>query len=425
MEDLGFEVTPWTSSFDWDAKEYLIDKAKELDYPIDGLVGRFDDIAYGESLGFTGHHSRAAFAFKFEDEIADTTLKDIEWSLGRTGVLTPVAVFNPVELEGSEVERASLHNLSVMSALLGETPHIGQSIKIFKANMIIPQVKSADTEWPCYVQDLLIDIPISCPVCGGPTIRDTQNESTVLLCANPECEGKLITKLDHYAGKKGLDIKGLSRATLEKLIDWGWVNSITDLYKLYPHREEWIKKPGFGIRSVDKILEAIETSSHCDLDKFICALGIPLIGSVASKELAKQFETWDNFIEAVKNFKFYELSNFGIEMHNAMKNYNYSEAIGLAGHYITFNIPKVEQENQNLDGIVFVITGSVKQFKNRDDLKNKIENLGGKVTSAVSRNTNYLINNDKNSTSSKNKTAQSLGIPVLTEQEFIETFRIT
>lgn len=426
LEDLGFEVTPWTSSFDWDAKEYLIDKAKELGYPIDGLVGRFDDIAYGESLGSTGHHSRAAFAFKFEDETADTTLKDIEWSLGRTGVLTPVAVFNPVDLEGSEVERASLHNLSVMSALLGETPHIGQSIKIFKANMIIPQVKSADTEWPCYVQDLLIDIPISCPVCGGPTIRDTQNESTVLLCANPECEGKLITKLDHYAGKKGLDIKGLSRATLEKLIDWGWVNSITDLHELYPHREEWIKKPGFGIRSVDKILETIETSSHCDLDKFICALGIPLIGSVASKELAKQFETWDNFIDAVKNFKFYELPNFGIEMHNAIKNYNYSEAIGLAGHYITFNIPKVaEENNKNLDGIIFVITGSVKHFKNRDELKKKIENLGGKVTSAVSRNTNYLINNDKNSTSSKNKTAQSLGIPVLTEEDFIETFGIT
>ena len=425
LENLGFEVVDWTSSWDWDAKEFLIERAEEKGYPIDGLVGRFDDIIYGESLGNTGHHSRAAYAFKFFDEVYESELIDIEWSAGRTGVLTPVAIFEPVEIDGAIVERASLHNLDVMEELL-EVPYVGQKLRIFRANMIIPQIHDADG-LPNEGSVTLIKIPNTCPICGEKTLKVKNCETHELICSNPNCTGKLINRLDFFVGKKGLDIKGLSKATLEKLLDWGWINSLKDIFELKNYRNEWIKKAGFGVKSVDNILNAIETSRKCDLDKFICALGIPLIGSVASKALVERFDTWDDFQNAILDrFDFSKINNFGTEMSRSLLSYDYNESNEIVNNYIDFN-KKEEVINQtmsdNISGKIFVITGKTNVYKNREELKIIIEANGGKVSSAVSSKTNYLINNDIESTSSKNKTAKSLNIPIITEEDFLKMLK--
>lgn len=275
-----------------------------------------------------------------------------------------------------------------------------------------------------------IDIPKVCPVCGGETeIRESVSGTKELFCLNPNCDGKLINKLDHFCGKKGLDIKGLSKMTLEKLIDWGWVTTSVDLFTLGEHRTEWIAKPGFGVKSVDKILEAIETSRHCDFSQFIAALGIPLIGTTIAKELVKTFPTWDEFYNAIKTqYPFYTLQGFGYEMHSALHSYNYDIACRLTNDFIIFNSMKIIENNDvnttSLENMTFVVTGKLTHFKNRDALVAKIESLGGKVTSSVSKNTSYLINNDIESNSSKNKTAKALNIPILSEEDFLQTFGI-
>ena len=425
IENLGFEVVSWTSSWDWDAKEFLIEEAERAGYPIDGLVGRFDDVAYGSTLGNTDHHSRAAYAFKFFDEVYESELIDIEWSAGRTGVLTPVAIFEPVEIDGAIIERASLHNLDVMEELL-EVPYVGQKLRIFRANMIIPQIHDADG-LPNEGSVTLIEIPNTCPICGEKTLKVKNCETHELICSNPNCAGKLINRLDFFVGKKGLDIKGLSKATLEKLLDWGWINSLKDIFELKNYRNEWIKKAGFGVKSVDNILNAIETSRKCDLDKFICALGIPLIGSVASKALVERFDTWDDFQNAILDkFDFSKINNFGTEMSRSLLSYDYNESNEIVNNYIDFN-KKEEVINQtmsdNISGKIFVITGKTNVYKNREELKIIIEANGGKVSSAVSSKTNYLINNDIESTSSKNKTAKSLNIPIITEEDFLKMLK--
>ena len=404
----------------------LQEEAKKLGYPIDGIVFKFDDIVYGQSLGETSHHFKNAMAYKFYDETYPTALKSIEWTMGRTGVLTPVAVFEPIDIDGSTVERASLHNISVMEELSGGFERIGDILYIFKANQIIPQVSTWEHVGE-YSKETHLNIPTICPICGGETAVKMDNESKMLICTNPNCAGKLINKLDHFCGKKGMDIKGLSKATLEKLINWGYVNSCSDIFTLNIWMEKWINKPGFGVKSVDKILTAIESSRHCELHQFIAALGIPLIGTTASKQLTKVFKTWNEFIEAVESgYKFYHLDNFGLEMHQAIVSFNYNEAKYIADNYLSFNsiIEENTSQTASLEGMTFVITGKLTHFKNRDAIKDKIESLGGKVTGSVSKNTNYLINNDVESTSSKNKTAKSLGIPILSENDFIQTFGI-
>ena len=275
-----------------------------------------------------------------------------------------------------------------------------------------------------------IDIPKECPICGGLTeIKLSDSGVKNLICTNSNCAGKLINRFDHFCGKKGLDIKGLSKATLEKLIEWGWLEDTLSLFKLSKYREEWIQKSGFGVKSVDKILAAIDTGRQCELHQFIAALGIPLIGSTAAKELEKHFETWDDFIYAINNdFKFYTLPNFGAEMHNQIVNFDYSEAEEIAASYIFFKAAEPEivpAAAADLSGKTFVITGKLAKFKNRDEIKSLIESLGGKVSGSVSKNTNYLINNDVNSTSSKNMTAKSLGVPILSEEDFIQAFGIS
>ena len=436
IENYGFTVVPYVFYPAWDAAdndvplEDMIDHLKivaEKDgYPIDGAVAKFNSISYGKSLGETSHHFKNAMAYKFYDETYETELIDIEWTMGRTGVLTPVAVFKPIDIDGSTIERASLHNVSIMIETLHGYGWKGQKIEVFKANMIIPQIASAeldDDRCKYYFERIM-----ECPVCGHEVILKNDNGTTFAVCSNDTCEGKLINRLDHFCGKKGLDIKGLSKATLEKLIDWGWVSSISHLFDLKCYREQWINKPGFGPKSVDKILNAIDYSrNNCELHQFICALGIPLIGSSASKELTKYYNTYENFRMAIDiGVQFWGYDNFGMEMHKAIVNFDYSDADAMVqSGVITFN-STTQKSNQDtsLDGLTFVITGKLNHFKNRDAIKNKIESLGGKVTGSVSKNTNYLINNDKNSTSSKNTSAKSLGIPILSEEDFIKTFGV-
>lgn len=413
--------------------ENLKADAAELGYPIDGCVFKFNDIAYGDSLGSTSHHFKNAIAYKFYDETYTTYLTDIEWTMGRTGVLTPVAIFEPLDIDGSTVERASVHNISVMKNLFHGNPFKGQKIEVFKANMIIPQIYSAeDIANSHHIPNFIpfIEIPEVCPICGGKVEQYTEIDSTVLQCTNPVCSGKLINVLDHFCGKKGLDIKGLSKMTLEKLINWNWLNGPSDIFTLQQHRTEWINKPGFGVKSVDKILDAIEFSrQNCDLSQFIAALGIPLIGTSASKDLVKIFSTWEEFCVAIREkYPFYEIQGFGYEMHSALHSYDYAEACYIADNFIIFNsitsAPTESKNTQSLEGMTFVITGKLTHFKNRDELVAKIESLGGKVTGSVSKNTTYLVNNDVESTSSKNRTAKSLGIPILSENDLLQTFGI-
>ena len=437
LRPFGFTIVPYetltgavmTTSLIEEVIKGVQKEAKLYGYPIDGAVFKFADCAYGRSLGETTHHFKNALAFKFYDDTYTTRLLDIEWTMGRTGVLTPVAIFEPVDIDGSTVERASLHNISVMAGIFSPFgPHKYQEIEVFKANMIIPQISSANKEG-LYEENKIL-IPRECPVCGGMTQHWAENDSVVLVCIDSGCPGKLINRLDHFCGKKGLDMKGISKATLEKLIDWGWVSKCSDIFDLATHNKEWVQKPGFGVKSVEKALGAISTGSHCELHQFIAAIGIPLIGSTASKDLAKHFKTWDDFVAAAEsNYPFYQLPNFGGEMHRNLVKFDYTEAKYIADHFIQFYTPeaKVEESAESavdLTGKTFVITGKLTHFKNRDALKAKIEALGGKVTGSVSKNTSYLINNDVNSTSSKNQTAKSLGVEILSETDFIETFGI-
>ena len=429
LERIGFTRVPFIVSYYKKDIEKLSNIVKDMcsdkSYPIDGLVIKYDDIAYGRSLGETSHHARNAIAYKFYDETYSTHLLDIEWTMGRTGVLTPVAVFEPIDIDGSTVERASLHNINIMEELFHGTPFKNQRVEVYKANMIIPQIYSADNarDMAFYCELPFFDIPEACPVWGGEVkVSESDSGTRELICLNPLCNGKAVNRFDHFCGKKGLDIKGLSKATLEKLLEWNWLQSYEDLFNLTEFQSDWIKKPGFGQKSVERVLNAIEESRHCELHQFIAALGIPLIGTAVSKELVKVFPTWNSFIEAIQNdYKFYTISGFGVEMHNALTNFDYSEAIVLAKEYLTFEEPKVEEKKeQKLDGKVFVITGTLKHFKNREELKECILSYGGKVSSSISKNTHYLINNNIASTSSKNKSAQAMNIPIITEEEFIQ-----
>lgn len=433
LADLGFEIPNFTKSetieFNSDLVNKLRTKAEEDGIPIDGLVIKYNDCKYYQSLGRTDHHFRGGIAFKFYDEIYETNLVDIEWTMGRTGVLTPVAVFDPIEIDGCTVTRASMHNVSVMEELMGKFgPYLGQKLEVFKANQIIPQIKSADQSEHgtlFFIEHPNIEYPTKCPICGGVTeIHGSISGTQEMLCMNPQCEGKLINKLNHFCGKKGLDIKGLSKATLEKLIDWGWVKSFKDIFSLDRYEEEWIKKPGFGAKSVRNILNAIQKGRTCKLNNYIAALGIPLIGATAAKDITTNFLTWSDFISAINNkYEFYNLSNFGIEMHKSLLNFDYTEAIEIANNFIIFDIENNTTETEKkLENISIVITGKLNHYKNRDKLKSVIEDLGGKVTGTISSKTSYLINNDVNSTSSKNVTAKKLNIPIISEEEFIQTF---
>ena len=424
---LGFTVVPSIT-----AEPSMIERlppllasfAKAKSYPIDGIVFKFNDIAYGKTLGETSHHFKNAMAFKFYDETYPTSLKNIEWSLGRTGVLTPIAIFDPVDDGESIIERASIHNISVMKELLGK-PYSGQTLEVFKANQIIPQIASAGTpESAADIEGIAFEIPSVCPVCGQPTEILNNTGVEILVCSNELCEGKLLNVLEHFCGKKGLDIKGISKATLEKLIDWEWVLKREDIFELKMRRPEWIKKPGFGVASVDKVLAAIEAARTTTDTAFIASLGIPLIGNSVAKDLMKHFQSYRDLREAIEEkYDFSKIDGFAEAKTLALWNYDYTEADNIYDNYMNvIKEEKIENTNNSCKDLKFVITGKLTSYKKRDDLKKIIEELGGKVTDSVTKATSYLINNDINSTTGKNQTAKKLEVPIITEEEFIKKF---
>ena len=424
LNTLGFKIVPYipilNDMINLEQIHHIIylikDMVKEFSYPIDGLVFKFNNCEYYQSLGYTGHHFRGGIAFKFYDEEYPTNLRDIEWSMGKTGQITPVAIFDPVDDGESIVTRASLHNLNIMKQLLGH-PYCNQKIKVVKQNQIIPQItwgekKDEDMLW-------YFDSPEKCPICGEPTkIKDD-----FVYCTNPNCEGKFINILDHFVGKKGLDIKGLSKATLQKLINWEWVTCLSDIFKLYQHKDEWYKKDGFGAKSVDNILFAIEDAKDCELWQFISSLSIPLIGTTYAKEICRQESEWLNFREDIKsNFDFTQWNNFGYEIDKSLHSFNYDEADKIANEILHLKNSLYNQEVQEsaITGMTFCITGKLTTFKNRDEAKQRIEAAGGKVVDSVSKKTTYLVNNDINSTSTKNQKAKQLNIPIITETQLAE-----
>lgn len=420
-QSIGFEVVPYVTynskTDDIDKKvEELKSIAKEKSYPIDGLVITYDNVEYGKSLGFTGHHPKHSLAFKFYDEEVVTILKDIEWGMGRTGQLTPVALFNDVFLDGTTVNRASLHNVTILKELhLG----IGDEVTVYKANEIIPQLRDNLT------RSNTITIPSNCPVCGSLTKIEKENNSEVLTCTNPNCKGKLLGKLCHAVSKKALNIDGLSEATLQKFINRGWLQCVEDIYHLPLYKDKISRMEGFGTKSTKKLMENIEKSKDIILDKFISSLSIPLIGTTASKDIAK-FCDYDiekfKLIMGKSPYKFTKIEGFGDKMARSLFDWwsdNVKEFLELERH---FRFKKIEN-NINVDklkGQNFVITGKLHHFANRDALKEKIESLGGKVVGSISSNTSFLINNDVNSTSSKNTKAKKLNIPIISEDDFIK-----
>lgn len=432
--ELGFNVVPFWSVTNLDPNklqgtiDYIFDYAKEEGLPTDGIVFKFDDIEYGKSLGATSHHFRNGIAYKAKDEVYETELIDIDWTMGKTGILTPTAVFKPVEIDGTIVERASVHNVSILTSL---DLHIGDIIEVYKANMIIPQIKrniSADKRMALGKEPDYIAIPAYCPICEAYTKLVTENSSTVLVCTNDNCKGKLLGKLTHFVSKNAMNIDGLSEATLEKFIELGWLNSFEDIYNLKSHADKMIKLEGFGEKSTKKLLEAIHESKNTTLDRFIYALSIPLIGRSASKTISKYFDdSFDKFYVAccMQKFDFSILDDFGDTMSESINNYlekNFFE-IGKLSEYMYFESKQNTSNSSNLNGLTFVITGSLNHFANREEAKEKIESAGGKVSGSVSAKTSYLVNNDVNSTSGKNKKAIELGVKIISEDELIEMLK--
>lgn len=410
LKKLGFSVVPY--------KENELELPKEnINYPIDGFVYKFNNIAFGRSLGSTDHHFKNAISMKFYDESYETKLLNIEWGMGRTGRITPIAIFEPVEIDGTIVEKASLHNLSIMEETLGKHPKVGQIVEVAKMNMIIPQIVNSDLSSGGGPE---LKLPKVCPICGS-ELTETANENIrFLYCINSECQGQLVNRLDHFCGKKGLDIRGLSKATLEKLVGWGWVNSLKDIFSLKDYRKEWINKEGFGVASVDKILSAIEDAKKIKLDAFICSLGIPLIGKTISREIVKHIKSYEDFRKKIdEKFDFSKFEGFAEVKSDNLLNFNYTEADEL---YLLLSVENPKDLKNTSANINVVITGKLEYFKNRGELQSAIENAGGKVSSSISSKTDYLINNDLESQSSKNKKAKSLNIPIISEKDFISKF---
>ena len=425
LNNLGFKIVPYIplqkDMIDIDHIKHcniLIQnwaKDPDFSYPIDGTVYKFDDCKYYSSLGRTEHHFRGGIAFKFYDEEYESYLRDIEWSIGKTGQLTPVAKFDDIDFGDSIVNRASLHNLNIMKQLLGSFPYKCEKVWVVKMNMIIPQITKAEQRNS--FEDIHFELPKVCPICGEPTvIRDD-----FLYCSNPNCDGKFINHLNHFVSKKGLDINGLSKATLQKLINWEWVTSLKDIFHLHSYQNEWAKKDGFGAKSVMNILTAIEDAKECELWQFISSLSIPLIGSTYAKEIAKKCETWEDF-RNIKDFLMWD--GFGPETCASLNKFNYEEADELVNNILHIKNSLYNQgiTESGITGKTICITGKLTTYKNRGELKSAIEAHGGKVVDSVSSKTDYLVNNDINSTSSKNQKAKALNIPIITEAQLSEMF---
>lgn len=383
------------------------------DFPSDGLVILYDDIAYGDSLGRTAKFPRNSLAFKWTDETANTVLRQIEWSASRTGLINPVAIFDTVELEGTRVSRASVHNISIMESLkLG----IGDTIQVFKANMIIPQIASNLT------QSGNIDIPKKCPVCGGDTQIKEINEVKTLYCTNPDCQAKHVKSFAHFVSRDAMNIDGLSEATLEKFIQKGFLKKFKDLYHLDRYSDDIIDMDGFGQKSYDNLIASCNRSKNTTLPKVIYGLGIANVGLSNAKMIVRQLKTVENIINCQRQ-ELESIDGVGSVIADTFVTYfeNENNKKAFLELLEELNIEQEEGQSANtLEGKIFVITGSLNHFDNRGQLKELIESLGGKVTGSVTSKTSYLINNDSKSSSLKNKNAKKLNVPIITEDEFIE-----
>ncbi len=418
LKDLGFDVVEYkvvtADTFD-DAINYFSEKIKTNEFPSDGLVALYDDIAYGESLGRTAKAPKNAMAFKWADELKQTRLLEVEWSPSRTGLINPIAIFEPVELEGTTVSRASLHNVSILKSLkLGK----GDEISVYKANMIIPQIAENLTK-----SDTL-EIPKTCPACGKKTRIEGSYDVQTLVCDNPDCPAKAIKSFVHFVGRNAMDIDGISESTLEKFMAHGIVRSYADLFKLDRFKDTIVKMDGFGEKSYDKLIAAANKARETSADRLLYAMGIPNVGSAAARLIAEYFDyDIDKMANASKE-ELCRIEGVGETMaavyvgwwSEPKKANAFRELLPL----LKLKSPSEKELKEAIKGKTFVITGKLNNFSNRDELKEFIQNAGGKVTGSVSEKTDYLINNDIHSVSAKNKRARELNIPIISEEEFKE-----
>ena len=415
LNEQGFEVVEYrkvTAETLDEAMDYFAEAVTTNDFPADGLVALYDDIAYGESLGTTAKFPRNAMAFKWADEMRDTRLLEIEWSPSRTGLINPVAIFEPVELEGTTVSRASVHNISIMKELkLG----IGDTIRVYKANMIIPQIAENLTG------SGNAPIPHTCPACGQETVVKKENDVECLFCVNPECPAKKIKSFGLFTSRDAMNIDGLSEATLEKFIARGFIHDFGDIFEISRYKDEIVEMEGFGQKSYDNLMESLERAKETTLPRVIYSLGIANIGLANAKVICRHF---DNDLDRIRHASLEEVSDIDtigpVIAGNLVAYFRDEDNDRRLDHLMSFlhiqeDSPKQEQI---FEGMNFVITGSLVHFGNRSEAKELIESLGGKVTGSVTKKTNYLINNDIQSNSSKNKKARELGIPILSEEDF-------
>ena len=415
LNEQGFEVVEYrkvTAETLDEAMDYFAEAVTTNDFPSDGLVALYDDIAYGESLGTTAKFPRNAMAFKWADEMRDTRLLEIEWSPSRTGLINPVAIFEPVELEGTTVSRASVHNISIMKELkLG----IGDTIRVYKANMIIPQIAENLTG------SGNAPIPHNCPACGQETIVKKENDVECLFCVNPGCPAKKIKSFGLFTSRDAMNIDGLSEATLEKFIARGFIHDFGDIFEISRYKDEIVEMEGFGQKSYDNLMESLERAKETTLPRVIYSLGIANIGLANAKVICRHF---DNDLDRIRHASLEEVSDIDtigpVIAGNLVAYFRDEDNNRRLDHLMRFlhiqeDSPKQEQI---FEGMNFVITGSLVHFGNRSEAKELIESLGGKVTGSVTKKTNYLINNDIQSNSSKNKKARELGIPILSEEDF-------
>ena len=417
LKKQGFEVVEYkvvTSESLDEAMDYFSKTIVNNDFPSDGLVVTYDDIAYGESLGSTAKFPRNSFAFKWADEMRETKLVDMEWSPSRTGLINPVAIFEPVELEGTTVSRASVHNISIVKELqLG----IGDTIKVYKANMIIPQIAENLTRSGNLV------IPDKCPVCGREARIRKENDVETLYCMNPDCVAKKIKSFSLFTSRDAMNIDGLSEATLEKFIAMGFIHNFGDIFEIGKYKDQIVEMEGFGQKSFDNLMVSLEKAKKTTLAKVIYSLGITGIGLANAKVICKYF---DDDIEKIRYADEEEISSIegiGPVIAGSLADYFKSAENNQKLDHLLSHLHLVHEETsaeQVFAGKTFVITGSVEHFSNRSEAKEFIEARGGKVTGSVTKKTDYLINNDKTSASSKNKKAQELGIPILSEEDFLE-----
>ena len=428
-KDIGFEIIPILKSPRINQKkelEILLNQIRESadshNIPYDGAVMAVDDYKIAESMGRTDKFFRHSMAYKYEDELFETVLTDIEWNTSKTGLINPVAIFNPVDLNGAITTRATLHNITyIKDMMLG----IGDRIRVYRSNMVIPKVHDSIDKSGNF------NIPSKCPICGQLTRIIKENDSEVLMCENPDCKGKLLGKLVHAASRNALDIENLSESTIEKFINLGWLNSIKDIYYLSDHEDEMKILNGFGKKSVEKLLDSIEKSRNTNLQRFLYSLSIPILGNSISKDIAEFCgNNFNSFVGALTEGgkdAFTSINGIGEALGKSIINYwnkHNEEIIDLAQEFIFSKDEKIEKiENDKINGKVFVVTGSVHHYANRNELKADIEKNGGKVTGSVTSKTSYLINNDIDSNSSKNKKAKELNIPIITEEQFLSMLK--